>query len=194
MTHRARRGRQLALAAGVAVCLSAARAEAQVWGDIDLPGGVTAAREVLGLGTETRTASAFLIDFIRTFHQFGDVDSAAIERFELYLRYVRELRGLLAVWPDGMELGKDRLARQTRDRWRTVAEHLGMRLREVKNRPVLEVDRGDDAAQRAGRHTTCNPTDRDLQVQHRSRRRGQDPRRGRSVSAPADQRRRAERR
>ena len=149
MTHPARRGRQLALAVGTAVCLLAGRAEAQVWGEIDLPGGVTAAREVLGLGTETCTASAFLLDFVRTFHQFGDVDSAAIERFERYLRYVQELRGVLALWPDGMELGKDRLAGQTRERWRTVAEHLGLRLREVKNRPVLEVDRDNGAAQRA---------------------------------------------
>ena len=148
MTHRARCGRQRLLVAGIAICVLVGRAEAQVWGEIDLPGGVTAAREVLGLGTETRTSSAFLVDFIRTFHQFGDVDSAAIERFERYLRYVQELRAVLAVWPDGLQLGTERLQRQNRDRWRTVAEALALRLREVKNRPVLEVDRDDEAAQR----------------------------------------------
>lgn len=128
----------------------AAQAEAQVWGEIELPGGVTAARTVLGLGTETRTPSAFLVDFIRTFHQFGDVDSMAIDNFERYLRYVQELRAVLAVWPDGMQLGTERLRGQPRDRWRGAADVLGLRLREVKNRPVLDVDRDDDAKLRVG--------------------------------------------
>ncbi|MEZ5292597.1 MAG: hypothetical protein R2745_16060 [Vicinamibacterales bacterium] len=125
------------------------RAGAQAWGAIELPGGVAAARTALNLGNDSRTPGAFLVDFIRTAHQFGDVDSTVIDRFQRYLEYVQELRAKLAVWPDGLFLGSDRLPRQTRDRWRNVAEQLGLRLREVANRPVLEVDRGDEAAQRA---------------------------------------------
>ncbi|MCC6988260.1 MAG: hypothetical protein IT181_04640, partial [Acidobacteria bacterium] len=127
---------------------SAARAQAPVWGEIELPGGVTAARQVLNLGTETRTQSAFLVDFIRTFHQFGDVDSTAIQGFEHYLRYVQELRAGLAAWPDGLQLGTEKVQNRNRDRWRAVAELLALRLREVKNRPVLELDKDDEAQAR----------------------------------------------
>lgn len=138
------------LAAAVLALLlgGAPAAIAQTWGSVDLPGGVTAARRVLALGTETRTDSAFLVDFIRTFHKFGDVDSKALDRFERYFRYVQQLQGALAVWRDGVVLGSERLRGPARDRWRTVAELMGLRLREVKNRPVLEVDRGEDATQR----------------------------------------------
>ena len=142
----------LAVAVGVATwtCVCGGQAAAQTWGEVDLPGGVAAARQVLGLGTDTRTASAFLVDFIRTYHQFGDADSTALERFERYLRYVQALQSALAGWPDGLQLGTDRLQGQNRDRWRTVAAVLALRLREVKNRPVLELDKDDEAVRRAG--------------------------------------------
>ena len=107
------------------VC-AASPAFGQSWGEIELPGGVTAARQVLGLGTETRTASAFLIDFVRTYHRFGDVDSAAVARFERYLRFVQDLRSGLAAWPDGLHLGTDRLQGANRDRWRTMANRVGL--------------------------------------------------------------------
>lgn len=126
----------------------AAPSAAQTWGEIEIPGGVTAARAVLGLGTGTRTPSAFLIDFIRTYHQFGDVDSTAVDRFARYVRYVQDLRLVLAGWRDGLELGRDRLRGVQQERWRHVAETLGLRLREVKNRPVVEPDRDDQAIER----------------------------------------------
>lgn len=145
-SHRpARRVASLALVASLAAPTAA---RAQAWGEIELPGGVTAARQVLGLGTETRTPSAFLVDFVRTFHQFGDVDSAAVERFERYLRYVQEVRTVLTGWRDGLELGSDRLRGVQRERWRHLAETLGLRLREVKNRPVVDLDRDEQAAER----------------------------------------------
>lgn len=145
-----RPARRVACLALVASLAASTAARAQTWGEIELPGGVTAAREVLGLGTGTRTPSAFLVDFVRTFHQFGDVDSAAVDRFERYLRYVQEVRTVLTGWRDGLELGSDRLRGVQRERWRHVAETLGLRLREVKNRPVLELDRDEQAVERVG--------------------------------------------
>lgn len=57
---------------------------------------------------------------------------------------------MLAAWPEGLHLGSERLRGQARDRWRGAAGVLALRLREVKNRPVLEVDRDDVVKPRVG--------------------------------------------
>ncbi len=79
--------RRLWLAAMVATLLEAAPALAQppvLWGEMALPGGAVAARDVMRLGEpDGRLESTVLIDFIRRFAN-TDLRAAAV-RFELHL-------------------------------------------------------------------------------------------------------------
>lgn len=142
-------GRRLFAIGVLALALSEGAGAQPLWGEIALPGGGAAARRLFALGDERRDDASVLLDFIGSYYSASGNESGVAQTFRRYVAYVDALDKMLKFWPEGLQLPPKSPQRNERDRWRDLCEQLGLRLREVRDRPVVEADNGSDAQLRA---------------------------------------------
>ena len=146
-------GRVALLVCAVLVAAAAPAAAADdVWGAIRVPGGVAGLRSVANLGVGPRARTSVLIDLVRVLYARSAHSSPEFhERIIAYLERVVALEVRLAEWPQGLALasatGTDR---RERDRFEAILKLLTLRLRVVKDRPIVEAERDDDAVRVQG--------------------------------------------
>ena len=136
------------VAALAVVCLlglpgrtAAAPADDDVWGSIRLPGGVAAARRVVGLGDGPRQNTTFLLDFTRFFFTTAvNRQRPAIETFVRYLTFLNDTERSLAGWPEGLAIVNG-AQRDRQDAFRDFVERLGLRARTDRGRTIVELGR-----------------------------------------------------
>jgi hypothetical protein len=120
---------------------AAAPADDDIWGSIRLPGGVAAARRVVGLGDGPRQKTTFLIDFTRFFFTTAvNRQRPAIETFVRYLTFLNDTERSLAGWPEGLAIVNG-APRDRQDGFRDFVERLGLRARTDRGRTVVELSR-----------------------------------------------------
>ena len=139
--HRTRR-------AGAGRCgVTGARAQ-ELWGEIDLPGGVAAARQVASLGDgEHRLHSTFLLDFARKYAS-GERLERSVQRLATYLETIEYLRQDLEQWPDGIALPTPQTPREERTRLEALFDSMGLSLRSQDRQYRLQLSGSDGARER----------------------------------------------
>ena len=131
----------------VGVASPVARAQ-ELWGEIDLPGGVAAARQVASLGDgEHRLHSTFLLDFARKYAS-GERLERSVQRLATYLETIEYLRLDLEQWPDGIALPTPQTPREERTRLEALFESMGLSLRSQDRQYRLELSGSDGARER----------------------------------------------
>jgi hypothetical protein len=117
----------------------------QIWGEIEVPGGVAAARRLTNLGdVEQRANSSWLIEFARKYASGNRLD-ANIQRLGAYLEAVEYLRQELEFWPDGIALPTPQTSRDDRRELEVLFASMGLSL-QSQNRQYRV---GPDGSERA---------------------------------------------
>jgi hypothetical protein len=113
------------------IAMGAARAwaaEAELWGELRVPGGVEAARRVFSLGPQDhRVESEWLPDFTHRFGQFESWPSAS-QRLQTYLRYLDQVRQAALALPGGIRAPAPSDTASERDRARNFLELIGLKV------------------------------------------------------------------
>jgi hypothetical protein len=133
---------------GLLVCFTAASAQ-QLWGEISLPGGTLAARELLVLGADDgRTAGDLLLDFGRRYYGSNVPNYPVSRRFVRYLNFLQSVTDAAQVWPDGCRLLPPNASRQQQERVKGYIEQLGLRQRDARGGIVVELDDNKNALEK----------------------------------------------
>src|SRR6187402_2212884 len=110
----------------IAVLCSPAAGAAQTWGDLRLPGGVQAARQMIDTGTVGgRLDALWLMDVVRRV-QGPTESSERIEQFRDYLEYVETLAPMVKGCPEQCRLVPRSAPSAERDRVRRLLDALGL--------------------------------------------------------------------
>ena len=105
----------------------------QLWGEISLPGGTQAARELLALGADDgRSAGDLLLDFGRRYYGWNVPNHPMARLFVRYLSFLQSVNDAAQGWPDGCRLLPPSASRQQQDRVKGYIELLGLRQREAR--------------------------------------------------------------
>jgi hypothetical protein len=134
---------------GVPVCSTVASAQ-QLWGEISLPGGTQAARELLMLGADDgRAAGDLLLDFGRRYYEWKLPYYPVPRMFVRYLSFLQSVNDAAQDWPDGCRLHPPTASRQQQDRVKGYIEQLGLRQRNASGTIVVELGDNKDALEKA---------------------------------------------
>ena len=117
--------------------VTAAAQTAQTWGELRLPGGLAAARQLVDTGTiGGRSDARWLVDAIRRLQ--GPTESTeGINRLRAYLKYVEELAPLVQSCPEQCRLVPRSAPSAERDRIRRLIDALGLERRDGDQRVEL---------------------------------------------------------
>ena len=118
---------------------SATPAAAQTWGELRLPGGFEAARQLVDTGTISgRSDARWLADAVRRLQ--GPIEaSERIDRLRDYLKFVEELAPLVQSCPEQCRLVPRSAPSAERDRVRRLTEALGLQRKDNDQRVELDV-------------------------------------------------------
>jgi hypothetical protein len=136
----------------VCAALTAAPAAAEeIWGQVLLPGGTTAGRQVLALGDQKgRMDASWLLDFVRRYYTNTNVADVTdpVETLERYTTFCARVRTAFSTrWKDGFTL-EDLKTKEKEKRTAThdFAEELGLRVRQSHS--AFSVEQGADKTQK----------------------------------------------
>src|SRR5215471_11225323 len=119
-----------------------------LWGEMNLPGGTQAVRQLFALGSdEGRARGELLLDFgHRYFGWYAQVSVA--QAFVQYVTFLQSVNDAAQGWPDGCRLLASNATRQQRNRVKDYVELLGLRQRDVRGKLAVELDENKDARER----------------------------------------------
>jgi hypothetical protein len=119
-------------------------AQAQIWGDIRLAGGVTAARRAFDLGApEGRFDASWLVDFIHRHMMIGNWQPAALDTFERHQTVLQGIRQAASQRPEGLRVPDVRAPKKDIEAFREFLDLIGASAREERERfvAVVQTDR-----------------------------------------------------
>jgi hypothetical protein len=128
---------------------AAAHEVSDLWGEIQLVGGVAAARRAFSLGEPAgRTDAEWLMDAVQRFDGIG-VWAQTAERFDRFTQLLTTVRAGAARYPSGLRLLPPGAPKRDRDLLGDLLALMGLRVRDARDRVTVEVHDDPEYRRRA---------------------------------------------